>query len=151
MWLPKILWYIFRLFAVIISPPIKACLNAVTKYENGIHCIIFNISSWFASLDKFHTTGVAQKNSCITIVSKFEKSGTKVVNADVNLVNAIIKAYSANITYNISSIFCIYPNIAHTTIAIANKNIATNAFANIEIIGIISTGKTTFFTKYAYY
>ena len=38
----------------------------------------------------------------------------------------------------------------HTTAAIRNKNIDTTLFPTIDIIGIASTGNTTFFTKYAY-
>ena len=135
------------MFAVIIFPPINACLNAVTKYENGMHCIIFSIVWCPSSLVTLHTTGVAQKNNCISIPSKFEKSGTNVVNADVNLVNANINAYSAIIIYISSNILGTYPNITHTAVATINKNIDTNALPISEIIGIISTGNTTFLTK----
>ena len=37
-----------------------------------------------------------------------------------------------------------------TTVAIKNRKTETKLFPIIDIIGIISTGKTTFFTKYAY-
>ena len=79
--------------------PINTCLNAVTKYVNGMHCINFSIKVCSCSILKFHITGVNQKNSCINIPNKLEKSGTTVVTADVNLVNAIIKQYTAKITY----------------------------------------------------
>ena len=80
--------------AVIILPfPIKACLNAVTKYVNGKHCNILRTVWCSAIIVSPHTTGVAQKNSCITIDNRLEKSGTNVVIADVNLVNDIIKAF----------------------------------------------------------
>ena len=133
--------------AVIIFPPINACLNAVTKYENGIHCIIFNIVGCSVNLVTLQTTGVAQKNSCINIPNKLEKSGTSVVSADVNLVNAIINAYNANITYIIINKLGIYPNNVHITVATNSKNIDTNALPISDIIGITSTGNTTFFTK----
>ena len=81
--------------AVMMFPSINTSLKAVTKYVKGIHCIIFNMVGWLASIDKFHTIGVNQKNICIAIDSKLEKSGTNVVIADVNLVKAIIKAYTA--------------------------------------------------------
>ena len=87
---------------------------------------------------------------CIIIDSKLEKSGTNVVTAEVNLVNAITKIYAAIITYKRHSTFGIYPHIPHTIVAIKNKNNDTTLFPTIEIIGITSTGNTTFFTKYAY-
>lgn len=98
----------------------------------------------FATIDKFQTTGVAQKHSCIIIDNRFEKSGTNVDRADVNLVIAIKKQYTANIIYIIINIFGKNPNIVHTTVAIKNKNIATNEFDNKDIIGIVSIGNTTF-------
>ena len=75
--------------SVIIFPPRNTFLIPVTKYANGEHCMIFNINGCSANIVKFHIIGVNQKNSCIRIANKFEKSGTNVVTADVNLVNAI--------------------------------------------------------------
>ena len=77
-----------------------------------------------------------QKNSCIAIPSKFEKSGTTVTIADVNLVNASIKQYVANIIYKSISTFGIYPNIIQTIIVIIIKNIDTKLDATIDIAGI---------------
>ena len=51
------------------------------------------------------------------------------------------KVVDANNTFGIN------PNIIHTIVAIINKKMATNEFAINEIIGITSTGNTTFFTK----
>ena len=128
-------------------PPINACLNPVTNYVNGMYCIIFNNVGWFASNVKLQTTGVAQKNSCINIPSKFEKSGTSVVIADVSLVNAIINAYVAKIIYTTANKFGMNLNKIHTIVATTNKNIDTKLLPINDITGITSTGNITFFTK----
>ena len=125
----------------------NTCLNAVTKYVNGVHCIIFKITGCPVNIDKFHITGVNQKNSCINIPNKFEKSGTTVVIADVNLVNAIIKQNVAIKTYISNNILGVYLYIRHNITAIAIKNNPTKLDATIEIAGIVSTGNTTFFTR----
>ena len=103
-----------------------------------------------AIIDKFQTTGVDQKNSCITIPNKLEKSGTNVDTADVNLVNAIKKQYVANIIYIIISMFGINPYIIQIPLAITKRKIETNELPINDNIGIISIGNTTFFTKYEY-
>ena len=96
---------------------------------------------------KFHIIGVNQKNSCIAIPSKFPKSGTIVVIADVNLAKAITKQYIANIIYINVNIFGGRLNTIHTPTETKNKNIPTKLDATIDMLGITSTGNTTFFTK----
>ena len=108
---------------------------------------MFSIVGWSASLVKLQTTGVAQKNNCINIPNKFEKSGTNVVIADVNLVNAMINAYVAKIMYKTIHTFGINLKAIHTAVAIINKNIDTKLLPINDIIGIASTGNITFFTK----
>ena len=139
--------YIPPFCVIILSPPKNTSLIPVTKYVNGVHCTIFNISGLPANMLKFHITGVNQKNSCINIASKFEKSGTNVVIADVNLVNAIKKQYAENIMYISISMFGVKPYIALTTIDIIIKNIDTKLLDISDITGIASIGNTTFFTK----
>lgn len=129
------------------SPPKNTSLIPVTKYVNGIHCTSVNIVSCPLNIPKFQIIGVNQKNSCIKIPSKLEKSGTNVVIADVSLVNAIIKQYAENSMYISISTFGKNPYIALTTIDIKIKNIDTKLLDIIDIIGIVSTGNTTFFTK----
>ena len=125
----------------------NACLAAVTRYVNGMHCNNLWIVGCPATICKFQTIGVNQKNICITIFSNCEKSGINVVTAEVNLVNAMIKQYAANSAYNNISKLGKYPKNALTTIDIINKNIETNAEDIIDITGIVSTGNTTFFTR----
>lgn len=91
--------------------------------------------------------GVNQKNSCIAIPNKLLKSGTIVVIADVNLVKAITKQYIANIIYINVKIFGGRLNIMQTATATITKNIPTKLDATIDMLGITSTGNTTFFTK----
>ena len=83
----------------------------------------------------------------IRIFNNCAKSGTIVVNADVNLVNAIIKTIAQNKIYNTFKKLGTYPNIDDTTIAIHIKNIPIKLDEVNDITGIISTGNTTFFTK----
>ena len=125
----------------------KHSLNAVTKYVNGIHFISLKIVGCPATMFKFQITGVNHMNNCIAIPKKFPKSGTNVDIADVSLVIAIINVNNDTITYINFIIFGINPYTIHTTVAIINKNIATNELASIDISGITSTGNTTFFTK----
>ena len=136
-----------KLFAVIMFPPKNTSLIPVTKYVNGVHCITCNIIGCSLSMSKFHIIGVNQKNSCINIPSKFEKSGTNVVTADVNLVNAIKKQYAENIIYININILGKNPYIALTIIDIIIKNNDTKLLDINDIIGIASIGNTTFFTK----
>ena len=91
--------------------------------------------------------GVNQKNSCIAIHNKFAKSGIIVVIADVNLVKAITKQYIANIIYISVNIFGGRLKNIHTPTETKNRNIPTKLDATIDILGITSTGNTTFFTK----
>ena len=130
-----------------IFSPINACLIADTKYVNGIHLNTLDITKCPDTICKSQTIGVNQKNNCINILSNCEKSGSTVTIADVNLVKAIIKQYAAIIEYINIKGFGTYPNTELTTIAIINKNNDTNDDATVEIKGITSTGKTTFFTK----
>lgn len=125
----------------------NASLSPVTRYVNGMHFIALVIVWCIAIWLRFHTTGVNQKNSCIIIPSKFVKSGTSVDSADVNLVTASKNAYAEIIIYSTCNTFGTNPYAIHVIVAIINKNRATNELAISEIIGMMSTGNTTFFTK----
>ena len=132
--------------SVAMLPDIKTCLNPVTKYVNGKHLNIFNnIPS--PNIFKFHIIGVNQKTNCIIIVNSCAKSGTIVHNADVNLVNAIINANAQKTIYITINKFGKYPKTDDASIAIKIKNNPIKLDDVSDIIGIISTGNTTFFTK----
>ena len=134
------------LFSVIIVEfSINACLNPSTKYVKGKH--LNTLTKLSESIFKFQIIGVNHINSCIKIPNNWAKSGTKVVNADVKRVNEIIKHNKQNNIYITFKTFGTKPYMLETTIAIIIKNIPTKHDDARAIIGIISTGKTTFFTR----
>lgn len=141
----KIIVYIPLPSVITVDASIKACLKPSTKYVNGKALNIFtNLSS---NILKFQTIGVNHIQSCITIVSNCAKSGTKVVRAEVNLVSAIMKHNAQNTIYITFIKFGMNPYKLEAITAIAIKNIPIKLAEVSEIIGITSTGKTTFLTR----
>lgn len=130
---------------IIVDDGIKACLNPSIKYVNGKALKSTQSLPWI--MLKFQTIGENHINNCIKIVNNCAKSGTKVVSADVNLVNAIINANAQKTIYITFNKFGKYPKTDDASIAIKIKNNPIKLDDVSDIIGIISTGNTTFFTK----
>ena len=101
---------------IIVEVDVNACLKPSTKYVNGNALNSPDTGPFI--MFRFQIIGVNHIHNCITIFNNCEKSGTSVVSAEVNLVNAIIKQNAQKTIYNIFNKLGKYPNAVAAIVAI---------------------------------